>query len=294
MSDKSAEDVSGYVAERGPGLTDRFGFLPKTATSDLAAKYGLYLFAGATIAFLWIPLLFIVFLSFGVNSSTLVPFEGFTVGNYVDLFTNSSILGASVRSFVVATTSAVLATLLGVPAAFALARYSFRGKEAFRSLVILPLLIPGVIMGIDMLIFFRSVMDLPLGFLTTVATHSVFGLPFIVLPVAARLLTFDRSIEESARDLGADPIEVMRDITLPVVSPAIAAGFVFAWLRSFEDFTRAFFVSGTMDLLTKSMYGLVVYGQDANVMKPMATIIIVLVGLALVVAMNVGQVTKYV
>ncbi|ESP90164.1 ABC transporter permease [Candidatus Halobonum tyrrellensis] len=290
MSDKTTEGF----APGGSATADRFAFLPKTSLGDLVATYGLYLFAGVTIAFLWLPLLFIVVLSFGVNSSSLVPFEGFTLANYVDLFTNASLMSASFQSFVVATTSAVVATALGVPAAFALARYSFRGKEAFRSLVILPLLIPGVIMGIDMLIFFQSVIDLPLGFFTTVATHSVFGLPFIVLPVAARLLTFDRSIEESARDLGADPLTVMRDVTLPVVAPAVAAGFVFAWLRSFEDFTRAFFVSGTMDLLTKSMYSLVVYGQNANVMKPMATVLIVLVGVALLVAMNIGQVSKYV
>jgi spermidine/putrescine transport system permease protein len=87
---------------------------------------------------------------------------------------------------------------------------------------------------------------------------------------------------------------VLKDVTLPIISPAIAAGFVFAWLRSFEDFIRVFFVGGTMDALTKEMYGMVVYSQGTEAMDPMATIIVLVVSAALAVAINFRDILEYV
>jgi spermidine/putrescine transport system permease protein len=176
---------------------------------------------------------------------------------------------------------------------FAITRHSFRGRSILRGLVIVPLLMPGIIMGISILILFR-VVGLPSGFLATVLTHSVYGLPFIVLPVIARLAVFDRKLEEGARDLGASNRSVLTDVTLPIISPAIAAGFIFAWLRSFEDFIRVFFVGGTMDALTKEMYGMVVYSQGTEAMDPMATIIVLVVSIALAVAINFRDILEYV
>ncbi|ELZ51779.1 spermidine/putrescine ABC transporter permease ii [Halorubrum coriense DSM 10284] len=272
-----------------PGIT---GAVSVDRVVSAVASYGMWALTLGIIAFLWLPLSQIVVLSFTENS-VLFPFEGVTLGNYVSLFTNEGLLAAARQSAFVATVSAGVATLIGVPLGFAIARHSFRGRSVLRGLVILPLLMPGIIMGISLLILFR-VVGLPAGFLGTVLAHSVYGLPFIVLPVVARLAVFDRNLEEGARDLGANGRGVLKDVTLPIISPAIAAGFVFAWLRSFEDFIRVFFVGGTMDALTKEMYGMVVYSQGTEAMDPMATIIVLVVSAALAVAINLRDILEYV
>lgn len=256
-------------------------------------RFGLYGFAGLMLIFLWLPLIFVIVLSFGVNASTLFPFRGFTLDHYYLTFADRQLVRGFFNSLQIATIAASTATLIGVLASFGLVRFDFRFKETFRTFLIMPLIIPGVILGLGLLIYFRTILGMRTGFLATILTHSVYGLPFVMLPVTARLYTFDRSLEESARDLGADPIEAFRDVTLPIIAPAIGAGFMFAWIRSFEDFIRAFFVSGTTNVLTKSMYGMIKYGF-ANKMNAMSTFIIVIIAIGLAVIMNYGNVTEYV
>lgn len=145
-----------------------------------------------------------------------------------------------------------------------------------------------------LLIYFRTLLDLTPGFLTVVLTHSVYGFPFVLLVVTARLYTFDRSLEEAARDLGADPITTFRDVTLPIIAPAVGAGFLFAWIRSFEDYIRALFLTGpTTDVLTIWMFSRIKQ-LDAPELNAVSSLIVFFVAIALAVAMNVGNVTGYV
>ncbi|WP_435180691.1 ABC transporter permease [Halorussus sp. AFM4] len=250
---------------------------------------GLWLVAGALLVFLWIPLLVMMFLSFAVNASTIFPFQGFTLDHYAATFADGTLMFALWNSVQIATLSASIATVLGVLASFALARYDFPFKELYRTFGILPMVIPGVVMGIALLIYFRTLLGIVPGFLTVVLTHSVYGFPFVLLMVTSRLYTFDESLEEAARDLGADPLTVFRDITLPIVAPAIGAGFLFAWIRSFEDFIRVYFVKGTMDVLTTSMYSMIKYGT-APKMNAISSFIVFVIAVVLAIAMNVGNV----
>ncbi|MFB6299021.1 MAG: ABC transporter permease [Halobacteriales archaeon] len=256
-------------------------------------RYGLYGFTVLMLLFLWVPLVTVVFLSFAGNPATIVPFEGFTLVHYADTFADDALMTSLVNSLQIATIAATIATVLGVLASFGLVRYEFSFKETVRTFGILPLIIPGVIMGLSMLIFFRSVVGILTGFLTVVLTHSVYGFPFVMLPVMSRLYSFDESLEESARDLGADTFETFRDITFPLIAPAIGAGFLFAWIRAFEDFIRAFFVRGTMKLLTTQMYGMITYGLGSR-MNAISTLIIGLIAALLAIGMNYGNVSKYV
>jgi len=256
-------------------------------------RNGFYAFTGLMLLFLWLPLFFVVFLSFGENPVTLFPFEGFTFAHYSETFADTGLWMSFFTSVQVATVASSIATVMGVLASFGVVRHDFKFKETFRSFAIMPIIIPGVILGVALLIFFRSVLDIPTGIPTIILTHSVYGFPFVFLPVTARLTSFDRSLEESARDLGADPIEAFRDITLPIIAPAIGAGFLFAWIRSFEDFVRAFFVSGTADVLTTEMFGMITYGF-ANKLNTTSTIIMVLIAITLALAMNFANVTQYV
>ncbi|PSP54758.1 ABC transporter permease [Halobacteriales archaeon QS_1_67_19] len=241
------------------------------------------------LAFLWLPLVFIVALSFAENAATLFPFRGLTLTHYAETLRNESLLRSVANSFAVATTAAAIATAVGVLGSFALVRYDVPLSGMVRVGVVLPMVVPGVILGIGLLVFLRTVLWVSPGFLPTVLTHAVYGLPFVVLLVSARLAAFDETLEEAARDLGADPIEAFRDVTLPAVAPAVAAGFLFAWVRSFEEFIRAYFVSGTMDVLTTSMYAMLAYGT-APQLNVIATLVLFVLATLLAVAMNVGDV----
>ncbi|MFC4450615.1 ABC transporter permease [Halorussus aquaticus] len=255
----------------------------------------LYVVAGALLVFLWIPLAVMIVLSFTVNASTFFPFRGVTLSHYAATFADGALMTSLWHSVQVATLAASIATVLGVLASFALARYAFPLKETYRTFGILPMVIPGVVLGIALLIYFRTLLpqlfgiEITPGFWTVVLTHSVYGLPFVLLIVTSRLYTFDESLEEAARDLGADPLTVFRDVTLPIVAPAIGAGFLFAWIRSFEDFIRAFFVRGTMDVLTTSMFSMIKYGT-APKMNAISSFIVFVIAAVLAVAMNVGNV----
>ncbi|GGL48071.1 ABC transporter permease [Halocalculus aciditolerans] len=263
------------------------------STRERALKYGLYGTAALTMVFLWTPLLVMGVLSFAENASTIFPFQGFTLANYTATLADDGLLRSVSVSVQIATISAVIATVLGVLAAFGLARFDFPFKEGYRTFAILPMVIPGIVLGIALLIFFRTVVGLGTSYLTVILTHSVYGLPFVLLPVTARLYSFDRSLEEAARDLGSDRLETFREVTLPIIAPSVAAGFLFAWIRSFEDFIRVYFVKGSFDVLTTAMFSMIKYGS-APKMNAISTLIVFAIAVVLAVAMNAGNVSGYV
>ena len=259
-------------------------------------QVGLYGFAALMMLFLWVPLLVIVVLSVA-ESPNLLPFEGFTLEHYLALPGEPGLQGSAGLSLFIATVSAAIATAIGVLASFALTRYRFRLREAYRTFGIIPMIIPGIILGVGLRFYFLLMADLRLGLLTTVLTHSLYGIPFVLLIVTARLYTFDEALEEAARDLGADPITTFRDVTLPVIAPAVGAGFLFAWVRSFEDYIRALFVSGVdVQPLTQWMFGKITKASAENLLtlNAVSTLIVIAIAVALAVAMNLGNVTGYV
>jgi ABC-type spermidine/putrescine transport system permease subunit II len=256
---------------------------------------GLYAFAALMLVFLWLPLLIIIFLSFA-QSPNLIPFDGLTLRNYQGIAGEPGLRSSVVSSFSIATLSAIIATTLGVLASFALTRYQFPFREVYRTFGIIPMIVPGVILGVGLRFYFLTVGIDP-SFLATVLTHSLYGLPFVLLIVSARLYTFDESLEEAARDLGADPLTTFRDVTFPVIAPAIGAGFLFAWVRSFEDYIRALFVSGiNTDPLTQWMFGKITKAsaENLNILNAVSTLVVLAIAVALAIAMNYGNVTGYV
>lgn len=254
----------------------------------------LYVVSGLLLLFLWVPLAIIIFLAFAENAVTIFPFEGFTLDNFRLAISSDSMRSSLVGSFTIATVAASIATVLGVLASFALTRYRFRLREVYRTFGIIPMVIPGIILGVALRIYFQNLLGILPGFMTVVLAHSLYGLPFVLLIVSARLYTFDESLEEAARDLGADPITVFRDVTLPVIAPAVGAGFLFAWIRSFEDYIRALFLTGpNTDVLTIWMFSRI-RQLDAPELNAVSALIVFGVAIALGVAMNVGNVTGYV
>ncbi len=254
----------------------------------------LYVVSGLLLLFLWVPLAIIIFLAFAENAVTIFPFEGLTLDNFRLALRSDSMRASLAGSFTIATVAASVATVLGVLASFALTRYRFRLREVYRTFGIIPMVIPGIILGVALRIYFQNLLGILPGFATVVLAHSLYGLPFVLLIVSARLYTFDESLEEAARDLGADPLTVFRDVTLPVIAPAVGAGFLFAWIRSFEDYIRALFLTGpNTDVLTIWMFSRI-RQLDAPELNAVSALIVFGIAIALAVAMNVGNVTGYV
>ena len=165
------------------------------------------------IGFLWIPLAIMIFLSFAENTTTIFPFEGFTLSNYAVTVSDGAMWNAVQGSLLIATVAASIATVLGVLASLALTRYAFKFKELYRTFGIIPMVIPGIVLGLSLRIYFQEILGILPGFMTVVLAHSLYGIPFVLLIVTARLYSFDESLEEAARDLGAGPLETFKDYT---------------------------------------------------------------------------------
>ena len=240
-------------------------------------------------AFLYIPILSMIFYSF--NGSRLVTvWGGFSTKWYVSLMSNDKVMEALILSLQIALLSATVATILGTMAGIVLVRFTgFRGRTLFSGLVTAPLIMPEVITGISMLIFFIMMADWigwpgQRGFTTITLAHITFSMVFVTTIVQARMLQADRAIEEAAMDLGSRPWQVMFDITLPLISPAILSGWLLAFTISLDDVVITAFTTGpgatTLPLLIWSKVRLGVT-PDINAL---ATLMVVTVGLGVVVA----------
>ena len=208
-----------------------------------------------TLFFLFIPLFVIIVYSF--NDSKGAEFTSFSMRWYKELFFNSNALWqALLNSLIIAFSSALVSTLLGTMASIGVNWYKFKGKKFIQTLTYLPMVLPEVIIGISMVIFFSGI-HLPLGLFTVFAAHTTFCLPFVFLMVNARLDEFDYSIIEAAHDLGATERQTMLKVVVPAIFPGILSGFLMAITMSLEDFVITFFVSGpgstTLPLYVYSM-----------------------------------------
>ena len=208
-----------------------------------------------TIIFLFLPLFVIIVYSF--NESKGAEFTKPSLTWYKELFLNSNALWqALLNSILVAFSSAAVSTVLGTMASIGVNWYKFRGKKFIQTLTYLPMVLPEVIIGISMVIFFSGI-HLPLGLFTVFAAHTTFCLPFVFLMVNARLDEFDFSIVAAAHDLGATERQTMFKVVVPAIMPGILSGFLMAVTMSLEDFVITFFVSGpgstTLPLYVYSM-----------------------------------------
>lgn len=194
-------------------------------------------------AFLYLPIVLLVVWSF--NASKLVTvWGGFSTRWYGELFRNQAMLDAAWVTIRVGLVSATVATVLGTCAAIALVRFGrFTGRLLLTGMVYAPLVMPEVITGLSLLLLFVA-LDLDRGFWTVTIAHVTFTSCFVAVVVQSRLVTFDRSLEEAAMDLGATPLRTFLLVTLPLIAPAVAAGWMLAFTLSLDDLVIASFTSG--------------------------------------------------
>lgn len=206
---------------------------------------GLFDLSALTIgfAFLYLPIVILVVFSF--NASKLVTvWGGFSLRWYAAVFANQQLLDAAWVSLRIALVTATLALVLGTMAAIALVRIQrFPGKSLFTGMVMAPLVMPEVITGLSLLLLFVS-LDVSRGFWTVTIAHTTFATCYVAVVVQARLLTFDRSLEEAAMDLGAPPLRTFRLVTLPLIAPSLAGGWLLAFALSLDDLVIASFTTG--------------------------------------------------
>ncbi len=237
-------------------------------------RWALNGWAIAILVFLYLPIAFLVLFSFETSPTPGLPITGLTLRWYGEMLGDSKIQTAVLNSVLVAVIVALLATLIGTITAFAITRGGFRWAGGARLAFTLPMMIPGVLLGIGLLITFRRVADLNLSLATVIAGHLVFTTPFVVLIVAARLQGFDRRLEWAAADLGADNRATLRHIVLPLIAPAILAGFLMSITLSIDEFVITYFTVGPQMTLPIFIYTQIKFGVTPEV-NAVATVILV-------------------
>jgi spermidine/putrescine transport system permease protein len=248
-------------------VADRFDPLESMPVSPHARAIRRILWAWALVVlgFLYVPIVLLVIFSFNEPRTPGLPITGLTLDWYEKAISNRLLLDAVKNSVLVAVVTAVLATIIGTMAAFPLVRAGIRRTGAARVLATLPIMLPGMLLGIAILIFLRRVLGVELSLLTVVAGHLVFTVPFVILIVAARLQGFDRNLEWAAADLGADARRTVRHIILPLIWPAILAGALISVTLSIDEFVVTFFTVGPQLTLPIYIYTQIKFGVTPEV-----------------------------
>ncbi len=213
----------------------------------------LHIYALLYLAFLYIPVLFLPLFSFNDAIYVAFPLKGFTTKWYEEMFSNEPMQAALLNSLKVGAVAAVVATALGIFGAKALTRYRIRGQKPVLSVIMLPLVIPGIILGVAILIL-MSRLGVPLSLYTVTLGHILITVPFAMATLMARFEGFDKSMEEAAADLGDNAWWTFWRVTFPMVFPGVLASLLLCFTISFDEFIMAFFLAGTEPTLPVFIY----------------------------------------
>ncbi|HET7417503.1 MAG TPA: ABC transporter permease [Solirubrobacterales bacterium] len=198
------------------------------------------------VLYMLIPIVVIFAFSFNDPAGRYnFTWVGFTLDHWSNAFGIPELNEALLTSLKLAVLATVIATVIGTLMAMALVRYEFFGRRAANFLIVIPMATPEVVMGSALLSFFLLIGTFSLGFETLLIAHVMFCISFVVVVVRSRLIGFDRHIEEAARDLGANPFQTFRLVTLPLIAPGIFGAAMLAFALSIDDFVISNFNSGT-------------------------------------------------
>lgn len=233
------------------------------------------LFTLFIIIFLTLPLLLVILFSFNASALTSLPLTGLTLGWYRTLLANESFWPALKASLVIGAVVAVCSVVIGTLAAIGLVRLRQRWAGAAMTALMAPMMLPALIIGVALLSYFVRFLKIPLGLPTVILSHLTIVVPFVVAIVFARLSTFDWSLVESARDLGASSFDAFFTITLPIIQPTIIGAGLIALAISLDDFVITFFTIGSGNTLPTMVWGMVRTSLDPSI-NAMATLLILL------------------
>lgn len=254
---------------------------PYASPLERAWHYGLRGLVGIVLIFLILPILVIVPLSFNADTFLMYPMAGFSMRWYEEIFTSGQWQLAMMNSLIVSPLSTLLAMVLGTLASIGLVRTDFPGKALLTAVLISPMVVPVVIVGVAVYIFFAP-LGLTGSYTGLVIAHAVLGVPFVVTTVTATLQGFDFNLVRAASSLGANPVVAFFKVTLPLVAPGIISGGLFAFATSFDEVVVTLFLaSPEQTTLPRQMFS----GIRENIspaIAAVATILILLSTLMLV------------
>jgi ABC-type spermidine/putrescine transport system permease subunit II len=275
----------------------------ESAESRIVARHGalarraLGVYGAGIFLFLFAPIVVLVVFSFNANRYGTFPITGWTTDWYSQVFHDFEIQDAISTSLKVAVQVVVVSTVIGTAGAFPLVRSNLPFRNAVRLGFTLPIMIPGLLIGVSLLVLFTQVLQIgELGLETAVIGQSVFCTPFVLLLVASRLEGFDRSVERAAADLGANAVQRLRHVVLPLLAPAIVAGALFAFTLSIDEYVITSFLIGSNSTLPIYIFGQVKAGITPEV-NALATLLIVasvlLLGSAAALALALRRVRRW-
>jgi spermidine/putrescine transport system permease protein len=244
----------------------------RTFAASSGLRAALWIYAICFYIFLYGPLLMIAVLSFNDSPVVGFPFRGFTLEWYRRIFVTGEFVAASLNSFGVGTIAALASTALALLLALGFRR-QFPFKSALFNLVLMPIVMPGIVGGIVLLLFFGYLDVRPSLYTTVLIAHINWVLPFAFLTIYPRIHNFDVALEEAAMDLGARPFEVFLHVVFPIVRPAFLATALFSFSLSFDEFVRTLFVTG-YDRTIPVMFWSMIVDQLAPELPAMAVVII--------------------
>jgi spermidine/putrescine transport system permease protein len=252
------------------------------STGDKIRSWGLAVWSGLALLYLFIPIFIVVLFSFNDNKGRFnFTWQGFTLSHWTNAFENPDLAVALKNSVLIALLATLLATVLGTFMALALVRYGFRGRGVVDLLVFLPLATPEVVLGAALLALFLT-MAVNTGFATIVIAHTMFTISYVVVTVKARLEGMDRHIEEAAMDLGATEWTTFRKITLPMIAPGVAAAALLASAISIDDYVITSFNAGQTLTFPLFIFGATRQGvpPEVNVLATaLLVVVLILMGL---------------
>jgi len=232
-------------------------------------------FTALIVVYLTLPLILVVLFSFNRSALTSFPLTGLTLAWYERLIANDSFWPALRASFIVGFMVAASSVVIGTLAAIGLARMRQRWAHVMMTSLMAPMTLPALIIGVALLSYFVRFLDVPLGLPTVILSHLVIVVPFVVAIVYSRLATFDWSLVESARDLGASPVKAFFTVTLPIIHPTILGAALIALALSLDDFVVTFFTIGSGNTLPTMVWGMVRTSLDPSI-NAIATLLILL------------------
>jgi spermidine/putrescine transport system permease protein len=234
----------------------------------------LAVYAGLFTLFLYIPILFIPLFSFNSGLYARFPLQGFTLSWYSELWTRGPVFAALQNSLKVGLIVAVISTILAVPAAKALARYRIPGKGPILGFMLLPLVVPGLIFGVALLVLV-SRLGIPLSLWTVGLGHVIVCLPFAISILLPRFEGSNQSLEEASADLGENAWWTFWRVTFPTILPGVMASLLLTFTVSFDEFIIAFFLSGTDPTLPIFIWNQLRFPQSFPSLLALSTLILV-------------------
>jgi spermidine/putrescine transport system permease protein len=248
----------------------------------------LQVYAIVFLVVLYVPVLFIPLFSFNDSLYVRFPLTGFTTKWYAELWTREPVWNALMNSVKVGVVISIISTVLGVIAARAITRYRLPGRSALVTFIMLPLVIPGIIFGVALLVLL-SRMGVPLSLYTVGLGHLIVCLPFAVATLLPRFEGFDASLEEASADLGENGWWTFWRVTFPVVFPGIVASLLLSFTISFDEFIMAFFLTGTDPTLPMYIWGQLRFPQEFPSVLALSAMILFVSFILVFVAQWIGR-----